>query len=174
MGYARTAGMSTAARRRRRRAALVLSALILLLLLVFGYAVAYFEGWLPAGDEEGADDAAVTTAPADPGLAPEDVTVNVVNNVGTAGLAGRTAEALQTYGYTVDAVRDDDRDVEVEGVDIRHGTAGEDAARQLQQDLFPDARLVPDDREDETVDLVLGEGFEELPAAEEADQGESR
>lgn len=174
MGYVRTAGMSTAARRRRRRTAFVLSALVLVLLLVFGYAVAYFQGWLPADEEGGADDAAVTTGPAEPGLTPEDVTVNVVNNVGTPGLAGETAESLQTYGYTVDAVRDDDQDVEVEGVDIRHGPAGEEAARHLQQELFPDARLVPDEREGEAVDLVLGEGFEELPPAEEGDQGEDR
>lgn len=161
MGYVRTGGMSTAARRRRRRTALVLTAVVLLLLLVFGYAAAYYQGWIGTGST---DSTSSTSAPSEePALQPADVTLNVYNATGKTGLAGRTAEALKARGFVVDAVADDPTNATVEHVaDVRYGRAGAPAARLLRESI-PGAKFVRDEREGATIDLVLGAAFEELP-----------
>lgn len=172
MGYARTAGMSTAARRRRRRTALVLTALVLLLAVVFGYAAAYYQGWLPG--EDAATDTEQVTSTAEPtevALGPGDVSVNVYNASGVPGLAARTAEALEARGFVVDSIDNDPEGASIDhAADIRHGPTGAEAAALLQEQV-PGAQLVPDEREGAEVDLVLGDAFEDLPQAEEEETG---
>lgn len=166
MGYVRTAGMSTAARRRRRRAALVLTVLVALLAAVGLYALAYFQGWLP-NDQDGSSDTDQVTATATaPALQPEDVTVNVYNASGEVGIAGRTSEALATYGFQIDAVDNAPQGTETPQVaEIHHGPEGEEAAKLLGT-LIPDAVLVADEREDDEVDLFIGTDFPEIEPAE--------
>lgn len=169
MGYVRTAGMSTAARRRRRRTALVLTLLLLILGVILFFAIVQFrEASLPGAGDNGDQTAAPTEqAPDDgeDGPDPSEITVNVYNAAGRPGLAGTTADALATYGYDIAGFDNDPLGATVETVDIRHGANGLDAATQLQQSLFPDAQLVADEREDGTVDLVLGDGFDTLDPA---------
>lgn len=163
MGYVRTAGMSTAARRRRRRAALVLTALVAILVAIGLYAFAYYQNWLP-GDREGTNDQASATTAA-PTLSPESVTVNVYNASGAKGIAGRTAEAIQSHGYEIDAVDNAPAGTETPAVaEIRHGPSTLDAARLLQT-LIPDAELVEDTREIEEIDLYIGTDFVEVEPA---------
>lgn len=174
MGYVRTAGMSTAARRRRRRTAMVLTALVALLAVVLTYSFAYYQGWLPGSDaaRSPSGDQVTTSAPVPQELQPEDVMVNVYNATQRAGLAGTTAEALATYGFSIDQIANDPERASVSLIDIRHGPAGEEGA-QLLLAVLPDATLVPDARESASVDLVLGRNFTELlPEGEEpADEG---
>lgn len=172
MGYVRTAGMSTAARRRRRRTALVLTLLLVLLLAAFGYAAAYYQGWLPAptGGER-TQETATGTATATPTEEPPDpaeVTVNVYNAKGTPGLARRTADALRARGFTIGEVANAPEDDEVEeSAVIRYGPEGREAARLLRGTV-PEATLSRnDDREGPVIDLVLGDAFEDLPAGDE-------
>ncbi len=161
MGYVRTGGMSTAARRRRRRTAFVLGVLVLLLAGVFGYAAAYYQGWI--GDEEGSTDTSQVTETTPP-LQPGDVTLNVYNATGRAGLAGRTSESLQARGFRVDSVADDPEKATVKHVgDVRFGPKGARAALLLRE-AVPGVKFVRDKREGKTVDLVLGDAFTELPA----------
>lgn len=168
MGYVRTAGMSTAARRARRRAALVILSLLLGLLLAFGVAVATMQGWITfSGDGDDGDAVTATTEAPEVVLAPGDIVVNVLNSTDTAGLAGRTADALRTRGYAVDQVGNDGTDVTSAGV-IRHGPEGLAAAEALQEALPEGITLEADERTDESVDLVLGDAWEELPTAEDA------
>lgn len=160
MGYVRTAGMSTAARRRRQRTALVLVTLVLLLVVVFGYAAAYFQGWI--GDDSGSTDASQVTETAAP-LKPGDVSVNVFNATGRAGLAGRASEALEARGFGVESVADDPENATVEHVgDVRFGPDGAQSALLLRRSV-PGVQFVPDAREGATIDLVLGDDFEQLP-----------
>lgn len=160
MGYVRTAGMSTAARRRRQRTALVLTTLVLLLLVVFGYATAYYQGWI-GSDEDSTDTSQVTQTV--PPLQPGDVSVNVYNATGRAGLAGRTAQALEARGFGVESIADDPENATIEEVGtVRFGPDGDRSALLLRESV-PGLRFVPDAREGATVDLVLGDGFEELP-----------
>jgi hypothetical protein len=160
--------MSTAARRRRRRAALVLTALVAVLVAIGLYAFAYFQNWLPGPDETGTTDQTTATTAA-PTLAPEDVIVNVYNASGASGIAGRTAEALQSHGYEIDAVDNAPAGTETpEVAEIRHGPSTlEDA--QLLQTLIPQAELVEDSREIEEIDLYIGTDFEDVePASDDS------
>lgn len=170
MGYVRTAGMSTAARRRRRRTALVLTLLLLLLLAAFGYAAAYYQGWLPAptGGERTQETTTATATPTEELPDPAEVTVNVYNAKGTPGLARRTADTLQAQGFTIGEVANAPEGDEVERFAvIRYGPEGR-AAAQLLRLTVPDATVSRDDeREGPEIDLVLGDAFEDLPASDE-------
>lgn len=170
MGYVRTAGMSTAARRRRRRTALVLTVLLLILAVVLFIAITQFNDSDrdPSGD--GGDQTAgpteeVTQEP--PDLDPGEITINVYNATQRAGLAGGTAEAMEGLGYNVAAFDNDPEGATVQTVDLRHGPEGLEAATYLQIEVFPDAQLVEDDREDATVDVVLGEDFGSVGGGDE-------
>lgn len=167
MGYVRTAGMSTAARRARRRAALVIAGLLSALALVLVLSMAYVQGWFGMGGGD-AEDASTTTAAPVPSLAPEDVVVNVFNATSTVGLAGRTGDSLTDRGFTVDGVGNSDVAVEA-AAQIIHGPSGTEGAELLAEALGQDVTLVQDEREDATVDLVLGDAWEELPSAEDAE-----
>ncbi|QDO87489.1 LytR family transcriptional regulator [Ornithinimicrobium ciconiae] len=169
MGYVRTAGMSTAARRRRRRAALVLSALLLLLVGIGGYAVAYYQGWLPEGDGV-AGDADATTATAEvPAVLAEDVTVNVYNASGAAGIAGNTAKALATHGFDIDAVDNAPSGTETPAVaEIHHGVEGLQDA-ELLATYVEGAVLVEDARQIDEIDLYIGTDF--VPVESAPDDG---
>ncbi|GAA1166485.1 hypothetical protein GCM10009584_04320 [Ornithinimicrobium humiphilum] len=170
MGYVRTAGMSTAARRARRRAALVIVAVLLGLLLVFGFALAYMQGWvtLPGGDR-GGDEATATSAPPVATVTPAEVSVNVFNAGGIPGAAGRAGEALRARGFAVATVANDPEGADVPGIAIlRHGPTGIEEAQLLQASLPEGVELVADTRSSSSVDLVLGEQWEDLPAPDAA------
>lgn len=150
--------MSTAARRRRRTTALVLTALVALLLIVLAYAIAVYQGW---GGEDASNDADQATATA-PALQPADVAVNVYNAKGEPGLAGRIAGVLEERGFNVSSIDNDPENASIEhSADIRHGPEGLDAATLMQQSV-PGSELIADEREGDEIDLVLGDGFEEL------------
>lgn len=168
MGYVRTAGMSTAARRARRRAALVITSLLAGLVVVFVLAFASMQGWITFPGTGGEDDVVATTV-APPPLEPGDVAVNVFNATDTAGLAGRAGEALRARGFAVDGVANDPEGADVPGVGIiRYGPSGEEGARLLQSSLPDGVELVPVTSESDVVDLVLGDGWTDLPTADDA------
>lgn len=171
MGYVRTAGMSTAARRARRRAALVIASLLLGLLLVFLLALASVQGWITLPGTAGEEGERTTATVAPPALEPGDVTVNVFNATDTAGLASRAGEALQARGFAVDGVANDPEGAEVPGVAIiRYGPSGERAAQVLLATLPDGVELLPVPSESATVDLVLGDQWQDLPSADDAGQ----
>lgn len=170
MGYVRTAGMSTAARRARRRAALVIAGLLVGLLAVFVLALASVQGWISMPGSETADTetASVTVDP--PALEAGDVLVNVFNATDTAGMASRAGQALEARGFMVEGVGNDPDGADVPGVAvIRHGPAGAEAARVLQAALPEGVELVEVTSESETVDLVLGDQWQDLPATEDGE-----
>lgn len=161
MGYVRTAGMSTAARRARRRAGLVMAGLLAALVLALVLALAFMQGWFGLG-QEGADDAAQTTAvevPA-PSMLPEEVSVNVFNATSRGGLAGRTADALGERGFDVQGVDNADA---IEGVGVvRYGPEAQEQAELLAESVGQDVVLDLVEREGSTVDLILGPDWEDL------------
>ncbi len=170
MGYVRTAGMSTAARRARRRAALVIVAVLVGLLLVFGVAMAYVQGWITLpGDGGTADDTTVTSTAPVAAVSPSEVSVNVYNAGGIAGAAGRAGEALRARGFAVATVSNDPEGADVPGVGvIRHGPDGLEEATLLQDTVPEGVELLEDTRSSASVDLVLGQQWEDLPAADAA------
>ncbi len=174
MGYVRTAGMSTAARRARRRAALVIASLLVGLLLIFALALASVQGWISLpGSGGGGDEEVASATVAPPPLQASDVSVNVFNATDTAGLASRAGDALRARGFLVDGVANDPEGADVPGVAIiRHGAEGA-AAAQVLADALPDGvELVPVTSESDTVDLVLGDQWQDLPAPDDSAQTE--
>lgn len=143
--------------------------LLALLAGVFGYAVAYMQGWVDwPGDEPG--EAVVTTEEPEP-LRPNDVSMNVYNATTRPGLAGRAAEALRSQSFRVESVADDPEGASIEGPGvIRHGAAGLEQAQLLAESLPQDLELLNDARDAATIDLVLGDSWEELED-DEGDEG---
>lgn len=122
--------------------------------------------WLSSSDD--ADPAAAPTplpcsttlvTPVETLPAAEAVVVNVFNSTDRAGLAAQTADELRAAGYQVKKVGNDDADVAVSSsAELRFGPKGERAAERLRF-LIPDAVLVPIDRSNKRVDVVLGAAF---------------
>lgn len=173
MGYVRTTGMSTAARRARRRAALVITGLLLALLVVFVVAMAFVQGWIsmPGGGGDAAATSAVSAPP--PALTAAEVSVNVYNAGGIPGAAGRAGDALRQRGFSVATVANDPEGADVPGTAvIRHGPKGLAQAELLLTELPDSVELVDDGRDNASVDLVVGESWEDLPPVGGDDAGE--
>jgi hypothetical protein len=99
--------------------------------------------------------------------APAKVTVNVYNATATAGLASKTATALEDRGFAVGKVANDPADRDITGVgEIRFGPKAADDARLLL--LFvPGAELVELKRQGPRVDLAMGDAFAGLAPEQE-------
>lgn len=110
----------------------------------------------------------LTYEPEPPPPAPSEITLNVYNTTYKEGLASDVAGELEQRHFRVDAVGNDpqgsflDKDVAV----IRFGPDGQPAATRLAEQL-DGARLEKVGREGETIDLVLGSGFNGLKAETE-------
>lgn len=97
-------------------------------------------------------------------VAPSSALVRVVNGSGQRGLATLVTENLRALGFTQvadpanDAIYGDKLTCRAQ---IRFGAQGTSAARTISL-LEPCAELVRDDRQDATVDVVLGDKFDDL------------
>lgn len=100
------------------------------------------------------------------------VQVSVLNHGAGAGAAATAARELEARGFTVLTTGNaEDDDIPGDAAVIRYGEMGLTAARTLAQQV-EGARLMRDSRKDPSVDLILGESFEQLarqPAAEPGD-----
>ena len=108
-----------------------------------------------------------STAPPPTVVAPAKVRVNVYNATERRGLASTVATALKKRGFTVGEVANDPLKRSVTGLaEVRSSAAGTDASRTVVAQVGP-VVLVPDQRTDASVDLVLGATFKALvsPAA---------
>ena len=97
----------------------------------------------------------------------KQVKMRVYNATDRDGLAIGVRKDLVGRGFTVVTTGNASQGETVTGVaEVRYGAKGVGAARLLHA-YVPAAELVPDDRADATVDLVLGATFKDLtPAAE--------
>lgn len=155
-------GASIRRRRRRRRAAITLSLVALLLLGTFAYAAAYFQGWVGSRIPKAATNPACQPATPAKAPSPRTVTLNVYNATDRNGLAASVAKSLRTKGFKVKDVANDPFGRPVTGVaEIRHGRLGM-AGAALAATWFRGAKLLPDNRTDATVDVVLGNTFKAL------------
>ncbi|APX32942.1 hypothetical protein BH708_09690 [Brachybacterium sp. P6-10-X1] len=117
----------------------------------------------PKGDDAAPSELTCPESGAVP-LDPAEVTVTVLNGTSRSGLAGETSEQLGQRGYTVG---DPGNTRSASGpATIVYGPSGYLAAQSVLAQL-PEATLSMDDREDATVSLLLGRGFDGL--AEESD-----
>jgi LytR cell envelope-related transcriptional attenuator len=145
---------------------------LLLLLMVVMLAGAAAGAWLylelGADDDVAAPRASCPPTAAPPTVvAPAQVRVNVYNATQRRGLASAVAAELKKRGFTVGKVTNDPLKRSVTGLaEVRASTAGADASRTVVAQVGQ-VVLVPDQRTDASVDLVLGATFKALvpPAA---------
>lgn len=110
----------------------------------------------------------LTDEPAPPPPAPSEITLNVFNTTFQEGLAADVADTLEEREFTVEDVGNDprggflDKDIAV----IRFGPDGAAAAKRVAEQV-DGAQMQQDSREGETIDLVLGNGFNGLKAETE-------
>ena len=156
------------AKRKRRFHGVVLGVLIGLLVLAAVVAQGISAGWISLPRPE-ARPAVESGCPAGPYLyqSPETVTVNVYNTTATPGLAGQVAEALKTRGFSIGVVGNSTVNREGMTAIILSGPDGESGAFTMQQQI-PDTQYIQDDREDASVDVVLGSGYSDLVPLETA------
>ena len=152
-------------RRRQRRTTITLTVVALLMLGTFFYAAAYYQGWV---GNRGAPNPLATPACAGAtsgqDLVPRAVTLNVYNATDRAGLAASVAKSLRTQGFKVVNVANDPLGKAITGVgEVRHGPTGA-AGATLAVARLSGAKVVRDERTDDTVDLVLGSRFRTLSA----------
>jgi len=138
--------------RRKRRAAVTIAVVLLSLAGAFYYASTYFRDSDPKPGP-------CTTEVAAPVLRPADVSLNVYNATNQRGLALAVSKIAAGRGFKIASVANDPKKATIKQVaQIRHGPTGEESAKLVAQHL-PGAVLVKDDRADETVDLVIGNGY---------------
>lgn len=156
------------ARRKRTLHTVVLGMLIAVLIGAAVVAQGITAGWisLPRAEPRPAVESG---CPAGPYTyqSPESVTVNVYNTTATPGLAGQVAEALKTRGFAIGVVGNSTVNREGMTAIILSGPEGESGAFTIQQQI-PDTQYIQDDREDASVDVVLGSGYSDLVPLETA------
>jgi hypothetical protein len=144
--------------KRQRRATVTIAVLVLALAGAFYYASTYFQETTPRP-------AACSTILPTPQLSPADVSVNVYNATSRKGLASTTAKDVAGRGFKVKSVANDPLNKTVKkAAEIRFGPTGAASAKLLAAHV-PGAVLVEDKRNNDTVDLVLGDAWKKLGPA---------
>ncbi len=114
---------------------------------------------------EAAPEAPAAPEPATTGLtvAPEQITLDVLNGTSTNGLAGTVADQLRAQGYTVANVGNEEGGVPQ--TVVRHAPGLLEAARTVAA-AVPGSVLEASDAIGETVQLVIGPGYENVVPVE--------
>ena len=137
---------------------------VLLVLLLAGTAFATWR-YLDLGAADDVATPRVSCPPTQPPptvVPPAKVKVNVYNATERRGLASAVAAQLKKRGFKVVKVSNDPLKRKVTGLaEVRSSTAGTDAARTVVAQVGQ-VVLVPDQRKDASVDLVLGATFKKL------------
>lgn len=149
------------ARKRRRRAMVTVLVLLLALFYAFWWAFSYFKA--AGGDGAAAPTTAATCRPADPAaVEPGNITINVYNATSRGGLAASVGGEYRTAGFLVGEIANDPLKRAIEApAEIRFGPNGQ-ANAELVANTVQQAVLVPDERADASVDVVLGNAFAAL------------
>ena len=92
---------------------------------------------------------------------PAQITLDVLNGTGQTGLAGTVADLLRAQGYTVGAVGNEEGTVNQ--TVVRHGPGVVEQARTVAA-AVPGSVLQASDSIGDTVQLVLGPGYENVRA----------
>ena len=100
---------------------------------------------------------------------PKDVKINIYNATDEAGLAGSVADDFRNRKFQVKKVGNA-KPVDTVAV-LRYGPKGVGSAHLLRAYFLNQAKLEPDlKRKDDTVDVVLGNGFQQLATTTEVNQ----
>lgn len=114
-------------------------------------------------DASGTPTAASTTKPADPlALSPRAVTVNVYNATDRTGLAAITAAELKSRGFKIGQIANDPVNETVTSPALVRGSPADLAVLQVVESEVKGSMQVFVHRGNATVDLVLGNGYQQL------------
>lgn len=173
MSQSTEAVRARAARRRhmQQRQTVIFGTLVAALLFVALLGGAVWSGVLPSPIDVPINSGAPVATPepvvppcppADtPPVAYPDITANVLNGTGEAGLAARTAATLENRGVMIGLLSDG---TPYGGVAlVTTGPLGIAAAYTLAG-LFSESQIVLDAREDATVDVLIGSAYEGMLA----------
>ena len=169
MSQSPEAARARAARRRhlQQRQTVIFGTLVAALLLVALLGGAVWSGVIPSpinvpiNSGEPAADPTPVAPPCPPADTPPvpytDISANVLNGTETQGLAARTAATLQNYGVQIGH---QSNGIPYGGVvQVTTGPLGVVSAYTISG-LFSSTQIVLDGRDDATVDVLLGEGFD--------------
>lgn len=159
--YIYESDVSVLRRNRRRRTAATLIVVMLLLFFAFWYALSYIR----AGSEPEAATVTPTCTPGEP-VTRDQVDVGVYNSTNRSGLAASVAEELRQRGYSIVEVANDPLSKTIEAaIEVRLASEGGQPYADVVGVSLGEVTSAPDNRTDPTrVDVVLGDGFESLPA----------
>lgn len=160
MKYAQTSGLAQARARKRRRSVVVLIVVALLVIAGTAYAAAYTSGMIP-----GSRPAQLPASCSPTTVTPPNSTfsVNVYNASTGQGKAKDTAKSLVSRQFSIAVISNDPYGMKITGVgQIRFGPKGVQNAKKWLQPLLPNATLLQDGRDDDSVDVVVGDAFPTL------------
>ena len=104
---------------------------------------------------------APTAAPA-----PADIQLNVYNATNRQGLASTVARELRDRGFVILDIDNDPLDKTITGTAEIRANASQQAAASLVASLVPGSAFIGDERSEAVIDLVLGDAFDKLAAAD--------
>jgi LytR cell envelope-related transcriptional attenuator len=155
-------------RRRHRRQTLTFLAAFLLVIGVGCAAWLTYSGVVPwpfGGKVNAAQSVCTRSKP----LSPQQITVRVYNGTNRTGLAASVAAQLKAYGFGVGDTGNDPLEKKLRTpIELRHGDSGDLAALTVQAYLAGKVHDVRDDRQADTVDVVLGPSFAHVRTRREA------
>ncbi|PWH06495.1 hypothetical protein DEO23_05875 [Brachybacterium endophyticum] len=105
-------------------------------------------------------------APGSKPVAPEDVSVTVLNGTSRSGLAADVAGTLEDRGF--DPGKAGNTKASSGPVTIVYGPSGYLAATSVAAEFDDPSLRLEEDREDSTVDVLIGDGFKDLRAKSKA------
>lgn len=143
-------------RDRRRRQTYTFVSVFGVVFLIGLVALGNWQAWWTIGGSA----AAATICPEQTFIQPRFTNVTVVNATDRKGLAAAVAKELQKRQYKVLTLVSETPDKPINLVaEIRYGEAGTLAANTVSRQFPAKIKMVKDDREDEGVDVVLGEKY---------------
>ena len=164
------------ARRIQRRNRMIQIGAGLLALYCFGFLSGYFVKQTTTIPVEGAQPVSCITLAIIPNEVlpkPKSVKINVLNGSDRVGMATITADIFKTRGFKLGTVGNFTEYTVTATVEIHYGPTGSDAAK-LVAAYIKDSQLVEDGRDNATVDVIVGQRFDNVLTNEEAQEFLSR
>jgi hypothetical protein len=147
-------------RDRHRRQTYTFVTVLTLVFLVGVVALGNWQQWWTIG---GSAQASTTICPEATVTQPRFTDVNVINGTDRKGLAAAVAKELQKRQFRVLTIATEELEGPIKGVVlVRYGEAGKLAARTVSLQFPSKVVMAKDDREDETVDVVIGTKYKSM------------
>lgn len=148
---------------RRRRQSFTFAGVFGVVMLIGLVAFGNWQQWWTIGGQSAA---AVQICPQQVFVEPQLTQVNVINGTSRAGLAAAVAKELQKRRFRVLSIDTAQPDKPIRAVVlVVHGEAGTKAARTVAAQFPAKVVLSKDDREGDTVDVVLGTKYRKMMSA---------